>query len=133
MTIVTPYMLHVTCDLAGVHTPTEWLLHCEEVPVLLLTVVTTYATHQHQALLGKQRGQPGQSQENNLGFLDRGEDYILPVLPRSRVCVNIFVAGMKGWMLEAAASMPSAVFSVQADRDKWLLFEAAVGTINYGE
>ena len=49
-------MLHVTCDLAGVHTPTEWLLHCEEVPVLLLTVVTTYATHQHQALLGKQQG-----------------------------------------------------------------------------
>ena len=30
-------------------------------------------------------------------------------------------------MLEAAASMPSAVFSVQADRDKWLLFEAAEG------
>ena len=54
--------------------------------MLLLTVVTTYATHQHQALLGKQRGQPGQSQENNLGFLDRGEDYILPVLSRSRVC-----------------------------------------------
>ena len=49
------------------------------------------------------------------------------------VCVDIFGAGMKGWMLEAAASMPSAVFSVQADRDKWLLFEAAVGTINYGE
>ena len=31
-------------------------------------------------------------------------------------------------MLEAAAaSLPSAVFSVQADRDKWLLFEAAEG------
>ena len=135
MTIVTCYMLHVTCDLAGVHTPTEWLLHCEEVPVLLLTVVTTYATHQHQALLGKQRGQHSaeSNQENNLGFLDRGEDYILPVLSRSCVCVDIFGAGMKGWMLEAAASMPSAVFSVQADRDKWLLFEAAVGTINYGE
>ena len=34
----------------------------------------------------------------------------------------------KGWMLlEAAASVPSAVFSVEADRDKWLLFEAAEG------
>ena len=62
---------------------------CEEgacaARVLLLTVVTTYATDQHQALLGKQQGQPAQSQENNLGFLDRGEDYILPVLSRSHV------------------------------------------------
>ena len=97
--------------------------------VLLLTVVTTYATDQHQALLGKQQGQPAQSQENNLGFLDRGEDYILPVLSRS--CVWIYswpgfsFEGMA--MLEAAASTPSAVFSVQADKDKWLLFEAAEG------
>ena len=71
-----------------------------------------------------------QSQENNLGFLDRGEDYILPVLS-ALVCVWIYSRGRashsKGWMLEAAASMPSAVFSVQADRDKWLLFEAAGG------
>ena len=91
-------MLHVTnvtCDLAGVYTPTEWLLQApspgdvRRVPVqprvLLLTVVTTYATNQHQPLLGKQRGQPAPSQENNLGFLDRGEDYILPVLSRSHV------------------------------------------------
>ena len=94
-------MLHVTCDQAGVHTRTEWLLQApapgdvRRVPVqprvLLLTVVTTYATDQHQALLGKQQGQPAQSQENNLGFLDRGEDYILPVLSRS--CVWIYSRG----------------------------------------
>ena len=97
-------MLHVTCDQAGVHTPTEWLLQLPGAATHR-PLVATYATVDHQALT------PGIAARVSLKKITlvswtRGRGLYFTCYVSLLVCIFWSVLLIfNGWMLEAASSV----------------------------
>ena len=81
-------MLHVTCDQAGVHTPTEWLL---QLPGAATLPSSGHICHSGPSGANTGDSSQSQSQENNLGFLDPGARiifYLFCLLARVYILVR---------------------------------------------